>query len=66
MLSCGLRVLEAVSLRLEDVDVVERRGFITVRSGKGRKYREVSVPTAARKALREWLAVREKEHPRSL
>jgi integrase/recombinase XerC len=65
MLSCGLRVSEAVSLRLEDVDIGERRGVITVRSGKGGKYREVPVPPAARKALREWLAVRGKKHPRS-
>ena len=65
MLSCGLRVSEAVSLRLEDVDVGERHGVITVRKGKGGKYREVPVPPAARKALREWLAVREKEYPRS-
>lgn len=65
MLSCGLRVSEAVSLRLEDVDVGERRGVIVVRSGKGGKYREVPVPPAARKALREWLAFRKKKHPRS-
>ncbi|MGI9953330.1 tyrosine-type recombinase/integrase [Moorellaceae bacterium AZ2] len=65
MLSCGLRVSEAVSLRLEDVDIGERRGVITVRSGKGGKYREVPVPPAARRALREWLAFREKKYPKS-
>lgn len=52
-------------MRLEDVDVGERRGVITVRSGKGGKYREVPVPPAARRAIREWLAFREKKHPRS-
>lgn len=65
MLSCGLRVSEAVSLRLEDVDIGERRGVITVRSGKGGKYREVPVPPAARRALWEWLAFREKKYPKS-
>ncbi|AKX94986.1 hypothetical protein MTHERMOG20_25900 [Moorella thermoacetica] len=65
MLSCGLRVSEAVSLRVEDVDVGERHGIITVRSGKGGKYREAPVPPAARKAVREWLAAREKKHPGS-
>ncbi|HBT46913.1 MAG TPA: hypothetical protein DEA73_03390 [Peptococcaceae bacterium] len=43
MLSCGLRVSEAVSLRLEDVNIGERRGAIVVRSGKGGRYREVPV-----------------------
>lgn len=65
MLSCGLRVSEAVSLRVKDVDVGERHGVVTVRSGKGGKYREVPVPPAARKAVMEWLAVREKKYPRS-
>lgn len=65
MLSCRLRVSEAVSLRLEDVDISERHGVIVARRGKGGKYREVPVPPAARRTPREWLAVREKKYPRS-
>ncbi|WP_084665659.1 tyrosine-type recombinase/integrase [Thermanaeromonas toyohensis] len=65
MLSCGLRVSEAVSLRLEDVDIGERRGVIVVRGGKGGKYREVPVPPEAMEGLREWLAARKKKYPRS-
>lgn len=59
LLSCGLRVSEAVSLKVSDLDLGERRGVLTVRYGKGRKYREVPVPPEARKALRAWL----EKHP---
>jgi len=53
MLSCGLRVGEAVRLKTSDVTIGERRGVITVRSGKGSKYREVPVPAETRRALKE-------------
>ena len=61
LLSCGLRVSEAVSARVSDLDIGERHGVLTVR-GKGNKYREVPVPPEARRALRAWLAEREKKH----
>ncbi|MEW5954877.1 MAG: tyrosine-type recombinase/integrase [Bacillota bacterium] len=54
MMSCGLRVSEAVAIRLADLDIGERHGSVTVR-GKGNKYREVPVPPEARTAIREWL-----------
>jgi len=62
LLSCGLRVSEACKLKLSDLDIGERHGVLTVRSGKGDKWREVPVPPEARKALRAWLAEREKGH----
>jgi site-specific recombinase XerD len=65
MLSCGLRVKELVTLQVGDIDIRERSGTITVRSGKGNKYREVPVPSQTRKVLREWLAEREKLCPDS-
>src|SRR5215208_1871920 len=34
----GLRVSELCALRLDDVDVSERKGALTIRSGKGAKY----------------------------
>lgn len=59
LLSCGLRISEAVSLKVSDLDLGERRGVVTVRYGKGSKHREVPVPPEARKALRAWL----EKHP---
>jgi len=55
MLSCGLRISEAASLRVSDLQLGERSGRARVR-GKGGKLREVPIPSEARRALREWLA----------
>jgi len=55
----GLRRDELCNLRLEDVNLTERS--ILVRSGKGSKSRRVFVCADAVNALREWLALREKE-----
>lgn len=64
MMSCGLRVSEAVSIRPVDMDIGERHGSVTVR-GKGNKYREVPVPPEARRAIREWVEVLTKSYPGS-
>ncbi|ACX53255.1 integrase family protein (plasmid) [Ammonifex degensii KC4] len=56
LLHAGLRVSEAVSLRLEDVVVRERSGFVRVRYGKGGKYREVPLNVTVRRVLKEYLA----------
>ncbi|SHF56103.1 integrase/recombinase XerC [Desulforamulus putei DSM 12395] len=64
MMSCGLRVSEAVSIRLVDLDIGERHGTVAI-LGKGNKYREVPVPPEARKAIREWMAERTKRYPDS-
>jgi site-specific recombinase XerD len=53
----GLRISEAVRLRVEDVD--GRRGLIHVRLGKGKKDRYVMLPARLLKALRSyWAKVR--------
>ncbi|MDN5348231.1 MAG: integrase/recombinase XerD [Clostridia bacterium] len=57
LLFCGLRVGELVGLRVEDLEIKERSGKLTVR-GKGAKYREVPVPSNVRRALREYLGER--------
>jgi site-specific recombinase XerD len=54
----GLRVSELCALRLGDVDLGERKGSVTVRSGKGSKYRVVPLNVDARNAIRDYLAVR--------
>jgi len=54
----GLRLEELAALGVEDVAVSARRGRVTVRSGKGERYREVALNSAAREALDGWLSER--------
>jgi len=58
LLHTGLRVSEVCALTLEDITLRERSGVVVVRSGKGSKWREVPLNATARKALKDWLAVR--------
>lgn len=53
----GLRRQELCDLRIDDVDLDDKR--LLVRSGKGSKSRKVFVCLEAINALREWLALRE-------
>lgn len=54
----GLRVSELCSLRLGDLEISDRKGRVTVRSGKGSRYREVPLNLDVRRALQDFLAVR--------
>jgi integrase/recombinase XerC len=54
----GIRVGELCALGLSDVVIGERKGTLTVRSGKGGKYRRVPLNADARRALAAYLAVR--------
>jgi len=54
----GLRVGEAAQLGLGDIELSPREGKVTVRSGKGSKYRQVPLNADARRALQDYLAVR--------
>ncbi|WP_245574417.1 tyrosine-type recombinase/integrase [Desulfovirgula thermocuniculi] len=56
LLHAGLRVSEAVNLRVQDVVIRERSGFVRVRHGKGGKYREVPLNVTVRRILKEYLA----------
>jgi len=58
LLYTGLRVGEAAALRLDDVILGERSGKVIVRSGKGRKYRELPLHKEPRQALAAYLKVR--------
>ncbi len=58
LLYTGLRVGEAAALRLDDLVLGERSGKVIVRSGKGRKYRELPLHKEARQALTAYLKVR--------
>jgi len=53
---CGLRISEVEELRLEDLDLPQKR--LSVRDGKGRKDRTVYLTETSIQALRTFLAVR--------
>jgi integron integrase len=58
----GLRLMEALRLRVKDIDFANRALFI--RDGKGRKDRIVTLPDEVLVPLRRHLAVRRLEHER--
>jgi site-specific recombinase XerD len=58
LLHTGLRVSEVSSLRLSDVRISERQGSVTVRRGKGTKYRVVPLNADVRAALSAYLSER--------
>jgi integron integrase len=64
MYGSGLRVLEAASLRVKDVDFL--RSEITVRAGKGDKDRRVPLPQSAIPALKRQLHKVELQFARDL
>jgi integron integrase len=61
---CGLRLMEALRLRVKDIDFGANQ--ITVRGGKGDRDRLTMLPAAARDPLREHLAKVERLHARDL
>jgi integron integrase len=60
----GLRLLEALQLRIKDVDLVRRE--ITVRRGKGQKDRRTVLPSAMVERLRLHLIGVREQHERDL
>jgi site-specific recombinase XerD len=54
----GIRVSELSSLMLGDVEASERKGSLTVRSGKGGKFRVLPLNVDARRAIASYLEVR--------
>ena len=57
LLNTGLRINEALNMRLSDVQIGERKGQVLI-NGKGQKQRIVPLNVEARKALNAWLSVR--------
>lgn len=55
LLYTGCRVGDLVALERHDVVINERTGYVTFRTGKGRKQRTVPLPLAARRALQKYL-----------
>ncbi len=60
----GLRLLEALRLRVKDVDFAGRQ--LVVRSGKGDKDRVTLLPASAVPALQQQLAAARRQHERDL
>ena len=59
----GLRIREAAHLKINDITINERSGFIRVRDGKGLKEREIPLNAAARRAISAYLNYRESYRP---
>lgn len=55
MVWAGLREGEVCELRVEDVEISERKGRVVVRHGKGDKRREVPLNEKTRRAVRAYL-----------
>ena len=58
LLHTGLRVNELTHLKMDDLTLNPRSGWLRVRTGKGDKFRTVPLNAPAREALQAWLAVR--------
>lgn len=56
MFNTGLRVSEVSKLRLDDVEISPRKGSVTVRGGKGEKFRSVPLNIDTRKAIQAYLS----------
>jgi site-specific recombinase XerD len=63
LLQTGLRVGEATSLKVGDVQIRERSGKVHVRLGRGHQERELPLNASARRALRAYLQLRPEAQP---
>lgn len=60
LLFTALRIAELAALNRDDVAISARKGIVTVRRGKGDRYRQVPLNAEVRDALDAWLARRAK------
>jgi integrase/recombinase XerC len=58
MIWAGLREREIITLSVNDIEISDRKGQVTVRNGKGGKRRSVPLNNDARLALTEWIKIR--------
>jgi site-specific recombinase XerD len=63
MARAGLRVGECVALDVGDLELRDRSGWATIRTGKGMKARDVPLSLQCRKDLRSYLEVRPTNNP---
>lgn len=57
----GIREAELVNLDLGDITITDRKQYVTIRSGKGDKWRQVKLHVKARQPLLEYLDIRGQE-----
>jgi integrase/recombinase XerC len=61
MLGAGLRISEVAALKVLDIEISERSGWVHVRVGKGMKPRSIPLNIHVRKALQAYLKIRSDE-----
>lgn len=61
MLGAGLRISEAAALKVSDLEISDRSGWVKVRVGKGMKSRSIPLNVHVRKALEAYLKIRPDE-----
>jgi len=66
LLGAGLRVSELAHLKVSDLDLSERSGWLTVREGKGGKSRSIPLDNRTRQALTAYLEERQEETSEAL
>lgn len=59
MLQAGLRISEVVNLNLDDISLTPKNETLTVRHGKGDKFRIVPINKDLKIALSHWLEIRQ-------
>lgn len=55
LLNTGIRESEMCNLELTDIEITERKGTMTIRSGKGNKYRQIPLNKDARNAIIDYI-----------
>jgi len=66
LLGAGLRISESAALKVPDIELNDRSGWVYVRTGKGMKPRSVPLSVHVRKALQAYLKTRPDEDEESL
>jgi integrase/recombinase XerC len=61
LLSAGLRISEAAALKVSDIELNDRSGWVYVRTGKGMKPRSIPLNVHVRKGLQAYLKKRPDE-----
>jgi site-specific recombinase XerD len=54
----GIRLTECTTLEVQDFQITDRKGLLTVRCGKGGKTRVIPLNSSARKAISDWMQIR--------
>ncbi len=63
LLYTGIRASELCDLTIHDIDITDRKGTMTIRNGKGNKFRQVPLHKEARKALNDYIQYRPADAP---